>query len=197
MFAVVAAGKWAPVSTHRHAVIPKPRGLPAAGARRLPGWLRSAGRRAGSWLVWWVILMAFWVIVDYSILRAELLAGAAAAALGAFVAEVACYQAGVKFRMRARWLLPALRLPGDVVRDTLIVFGALARRLFRGAQPDSGWREVPVRFGDDSPAGVTRRVLLVGGRSVAPNMLVAGIDKRRDVMIVHQLVVNQGREAAE
>ena len=85
----------------------------------------------------------------------------------------------------------------SVVRDTLIVFGALARRLFRGEQPDSGWRELPVRFGDDSPAGVTRRVLLVGGRSIAPNMYVAGIDKRRGVMIVHQLVVNEGREAAE
>jgi len=182
------------VAAHRSAVIPKP---PDAGTRRVPGWLPGAARRARSWLVWWVILMAFWVIVDYSILRAELLAGAAAAALGAFMAEVACCQAGVRFHMRARWLLPALRLPGDVARDTLIVFGALARRLVRGEQPDSGWREVPVRVGDDSPAGVTRRVLLVGGRSVAPNMYVAGIDKSRGVMIVHQLVVNEGREAAE
>lgn len=141
--------------------------------------------------------MAFWVIVDYSILRAELLAGAAAAALGAFVAEFACYQAGVRFRMRARWLLPALGLPGEVARDTVIVFGALARRLLRGEQPGSGWRELPVRIGDDSPAGATRRVLLVGARSLAPNTFVAGIDKRRGVMIVHQLVVNQGREAPE
>jgi multisubunit Na+/H+ antiporter MnhE subunit len=79
----------------------------------------------------------------------------------------------------------------------LIVFAALARRLLRGEQPDSGFREVPVRYGDDSPAGATRRVLLVGGRSVAPNTFVAGIDKDRGVMIVHQLVVNEGREAAE
>jgi multisubunit Na+/H+ antiporter MnhE subunit len=196
MFAVVAAGKWAAVTTHRDAVIPKPRN-PSAATAGAPAWLLRVGRRARSWLVWWVILMAFWVIIDYSILRAELLAGAAAAALGAFVAEAACCQAGVRFRMRARWLLPALRLPGEVVRDTLIVFGALARRLLRGEQPDSGWRELPVRVGDDSPAGVTRRVLLVGGRSIAPNTYVAGLDKRRGVMIVHQLVVNEGREAAE
>jgi multisubunit Na+/H+ antiporter MnhE subunit len=141
--------------------------------------------------------MAFWVIIDYSVRTDELLAGAGAAALGALLAEVACYQAGVRFRMRARWLLPALSLPGQVVRDTVIVFGALARLLFRGEQPDSGFREVPVRIGDDSPAGVTRRVLLVGGRSVAPNMFVAGIDKRRGVMIVHQLVVSEGRPESE
>ncbi|MBO0814188.1 MAG: Na+/H+ antiporter subunit E [Actinobacteria bacterium] len=184
------------MAAHRSAVIPKPRDPPAAGEHR-PGRLRRTARRARSWLVWWAILMAFWVIIDYSILKAELLAGAAAAAMSAFVAEVACRQAGVRFRMRARWLLPAFRLPGEVVRDTLIVFGALARRLLRGEQPDSGFREVPVRVGDDSPAGVTRRVLLVGGRSLAPNTFVAGIDKDRGVMITHQLVVNEGREAAE
>lgn len=154
-------------------------------------------RRGGTWLVWWAILMAFWVIIDYSINRDELLAGAAAAALGAFLAELACYQAGVRFRVRARWLLPALVLPGQVVRDTLIVFGALARLLVRGEQPDSGFREIPTRFGDDSPAAVTRRVLLVGGRSVAPNTFVAGIDKGREVMVVHQLVVNEGQLEAE
>lgn len=183
------------MAAHRSAVISKSRDLPAAGGHQR--WLRRTARRARAWLVWWAILMAFWVIVDYSILRAELLAGAAAAALGAFVAELACHKAGVSFHMRARWLLPALRLPGEVVRDTLIVFGALARRLLRGEQPDSGFREVPVRFGDDSPEGATRRVLLVGGRSLAPNTFVVGIDKRRGTMLVHQLVVNQGREAAE
>lgn len=185
------------MAARRSPVTPKLGEPAAAGGHRPPGWLRRTASRAGSWLLWWVILMAFWVIVDYSILRAELLAGAAAAALGAFVAELACRQAGVRFHMRARWLLPALRLPGEVVRDTLIVFGALARLLVRGEQPDSGFREVPVRPGGDSPTEVTRRVLLVGGRSVAPNTFVAGIDRDRGVMIVHQLVVNQGREAAE
>ncbi len=153
--------------------------------------------RGGTWLVWWAILMAFWVIIDYSINRDELLAGAVAAALAALLAELACYQAGVRFRIRARWLIPALVLPGQVVRDTVIVFRALARLLLRGEQPDSGFREIPTRFGDDSPAAVTRRVLLVGGRSVAPNTFVAGIDKRREVMVVHQLVVNEGRPEAE
>jgi multisubunit Na+/H+ antiporter MnhE subunit len=154
-------------------------------------------RRGGTWLVWWSILMAFWVIIDYSINPDELLAGAAAAALGAFLAELACHQAGVRFHVRARWLVHALILPGQIVRDTLIVFGALARLLLRGEQPDSGFREIPTRFGDDSPTAVTRRVLLVGGRSVAPNTSVAGIDKRREVMVVHQLVVNEGHPEAE
>ena len=35
----------------------------------------------------------------------------------------------------------------------------------------------------------------IGGRSVAPNSFVLGIDGDRDVMIIHQLVVNEGEPA--
>jgi multisubunit Na+/H+ antiporter MnhE subunit len=153
-------------------------------------------RRLGAWLLWWVLLMSFWVILDNSIASDELLAGAGAAALGAGLAEVAGYQAAARFRMRIEWLVPALSLPVQVVRDTVIVFTALWRRLARGEEPASGFRELPVRYGDDSAEGKTRRALYVGGQSVAPNTFALGIDRDRDVMIVHQLVVTRG-EAAE
>jgi len=151
-------------------------------------------RRAGAWLVWWVLLISFWVILDDSIALDELLAGAGAAALAATLAELVGHQAATRFRMRAGWVIPALGLPGQVVRDTVIVFAALWRRLAHGEQPPSGFREIPARFGDDSDEGVTRRVLLVGGRSVAPNTFVLGIDRERNVMVVHQLV-NEGKPA--
>ena len=153
------------------------------------------GRRAATWLVWWVLLMSFWVILDDSIALDELLAGAGAAALAAFLAELVSCQAATRFRLRVEWLLPALRLPGQVARDTVIVFAALGRRLLRGEQPPSGFREIPVPFGGRGDEDVTRRVLLVGGRSVAPNTFVLGIDSERNVMIVHQLVANQGEAA--
>ena len=50
-----------------------------------------------------------------------------------------------------------------------------------------------MRAGGDSSADVTRRVLLVGANSLAPNTVVLGIDEERDVMIVHQLVAEEGR----
>jgi len=137
--------------------------------------------------------MGFWVAVDDSIGLAELGAGAVAAAFGAFLAEVACYQAATRFRMRMRWIRPAFTLPGQILGDTVIVFRALGRVLVHGEQPDSGFRELPVRAGDDSDEGVTRRVFLVGANSLAPNTFVVGIDRDRDAMLVHQLVVNRGR----
>jgi multisubunit Na+/H+ antiporter MnhE subunit len=153
-------------------------------------------RRLGTWLVWWVLLMSFWVVLDNSIDADELLAGAGAAALGAVLAEFALYQAATRFRMRLRWLIPALSLPGQVASDTAIVFAALWRRLARGEQPPSGFRQVPVRYGSNTAEGETRRVLLVGGMSVAPNSFALGFDAERDVMVIHQLVVNQGEPAS-
>jgi len=151
----------------------------------------AIARRAGSWLVWWILMMSFWVMLDDSINTDELLAGAGAAALAAFFAELVSYQAATRFRMRIEWLVPAFSLPGQVVRDMVIVYHALWRRVARGEQPPSEFLELPARFGDDRPEGVTRRTLLVGGTSLAPNTFVLGIDKDRDVMVVHRLVAEE------
>jgi multisubunit Na+/H+ antiporter MnhE subunit len=144
--------------------------------------------RVLGWLTWWVLMMSLWVAVDDSFASDELLAGAGAAALAALAAEVITYQAATRFRMRPGWLIPALRLPADVARDTWIVFAALARTLARRRPPDSDFTELPVAYGDVSALGQTRRVLLTGARSLAPNMFVLGIDAERDVMVVHRLV---------
>jgi multisubunit Na+/H+ antiporter MnhE subunit len=140
--------------------------------------------------------MSFWVILDDSIATDELLAGAGAAALAAFLAELVTYQAAARLRMRAEWVAPVLGIPGQVARDTVIVFAALWRRLVHGQEPPSGFRRLPVGYGDDTAEGKTRRALLVGGKSIAPNAFVLGIDRDTDTMVIHQLVVNEG-EAAE
>ncbi len=149
-------------------------------------------RRAGAWLVWWVLLMSLWILIDDTLALAELVAGAAVAALSASLVELIANQADSRFRMRIEWLQPAFRLPVDLARDTLRVLGVLWRQIIRGEEPDSGFRVLPVRFGDDTPEGATRRALLVGGRSVAPNTFVLGLDRETGLMVIHQLVVDQG-----
>jgi multisubunit Na+/H+ antiporter MnhE subunit len=154
-------------------------------------------RRVGSWLVWWVLMMSFWVMIDDSVNTDELWAGAGAAALAALLAELVTYQAGVRFRMRIGWLVPALRLPAQVASDLVTVYAALWRRLVHGEQPPSAFADLPARFGDDSPEGITRRTLLIGGMSVAPNTFALGIDKDADVMVVHRLVAEQDAKQEE
>jgi hypothetical protein len=156
-----------------------PRGRPAA---------RALARGAAAWAVCWVLLMSFWMILNNSAALDEVLAGTGAAALAALFVQRVGARAGVRFRVRARWLVPAARLPWDVLRDTGIVFAALWRRVTRGEQPASALRELPVRYGGTDPESVTRRVLLVAGRSVAPNAFAASLESGRDLLVVHELV---------
>lgn len=134
-------------------------------------------------------MMALWVWADDSLLFSELLVGAGVAALAASLVEIAQYQAGSHVRIRIEWLASAVTLPLDVARDTFIVFAALARRLVTGSLPPSGFKEVPVHAGGDSTEDVTRRALIIGGTSLAPNTFALGIDDERDVMVVHHLVL--------
>lgn len=149
---------------------------------------RELGRRAVAWLVWWFVLMIIWTIVNNSIGRDELLAGAGAAALAAFLAEAAAWQASVQFRARAEWLFSALSLPAQVVRDTVTVTVALARQITRGEEPPSCFVAEPVRYGDDSAEGSMRRALILAARSLAPNAYALGIDEDKGVLISHKLV---------
>ena len=164
---------------------------PLAGEPRERQYDVPVARRVGSWLVWWVLLMSLWVMIDDSVNDDELWVGAAVAAMAALVTELVTYQAATRFRMRFEWLVPALRLPWKVARDMVIVYAALWRCLVHREQPPSAFDEIPARFGDDSPEDTTRRTLLIGGNSVAPNMFAVGIDKDRDVMVVHWLVVKE------
>ena len=149
-------------------------------------------RRVAAWLTWWVLMMSLWVAVDDSFESDELLVGVVVAAVAALLAEMVTDQSEVRLRIRAAWLPRALRLPGQVMQQTFLVFGALARTLFTKAPPPSGrFRERPVGYGDDSPLGETRRVLLTAAMSLAPNEFVLGIDEERGVMITHQLVEEQ------
>lgn len=137
--------------------------------------------------------MSFWMWLNDSLGTDEMLAGAGAAALAATFAELVSYQATTRFRMRFEWLAGALRLPGQVASDMVTVYRALWRVLVRREQPASAFVTEPARFGDDTAEGVTRRVLLIGAKSLAPNAFALGIDSDTDTMVLHQLVArNQG-----
>jgi multisubunit Na+/H+ antiporter MnhE subunit len=146
-----------------------------------------------SWFAWWALMMSLWVAADDSLRADELIVGAVAAALAAAAAAGVARLARVRYGFKAAWLPAAvggvLELPGRVAHETLAVFAALARTLARAGQaPRGGFREIPVRYGDDTPAGITRRILLTGAQSMSPNAIACGFDSERDVMIVHELV---------
>lgn len=140
--------------------------------------------------------MAFWVWIDDSLLFPELVAGGVVAAVGATMAEVVQYQADSHIRIRAEWVAAALRLPWSILGDTVIVLRALWRAVARGEQPPSGFVGVPRPYGDDTAEGATRRALLLGAMSAAPNKYALGLDERRQALVVHYLVLPDGERGA-
>lgn len=165
---------------------------PLAGEPRTRRHHTPLARRAGAWLVWWILLMSFWVMIDDSVQTDELLAGAGVAATAATVTEVVTYQAATRFRPRIEWLLPAAKLPAQLVRDTWTVFGALYRKLARNENPPSRFITEPFAYGPGTPEGATRRFLVTGARSLAPNSFVVALNADDDTMEVHTLVPPQG-----
>jgi multisubunit Na+/H+ antiporter MnhE subunit len=154
---------------------------------------RAVSWFAVSWFAWWALMMSFWVAIDDSLRADELIVGAVAAALAAATAAGVARLAQVRYGFKARWLPSAARavinLPGRVAQETFVVFAALAKTLVTGGDPpNGGFHEIPVRYGDDTPSGVTRRILLTGAKSLAPNAFVVDFDADRDVMLVHELV---------
>jgi hypothetical protein len=137
--------------------------------------------------------MGLWVALDDSLEPDELLVGAGASAIAAVVVELAMHQAGTRFSARLGWFAKALRLPGQVLADTVTVYAALWRLIAHREQPDSAFVTEAARYGDGSPRAVTRRTLLIGARSLAPNEFVLGLDQETDTLVTHQLVTGRER----
>ena len=134
--------------------------------------------------------MSLWVAVDDSLQSDELLAGAGAAALAALAAD-GQPPGRHPARDQGRWLARAFRCPARSPRHV--------DRL-RRAREDAGHAapatpaasgNCPSATGTTRPLGVTRRVLLTGACSLAPNKFVLGMDEERDVMVVHELVTDR------
>jgi len=144
-------------------------------------------RRVGTWLAWWVLLFAFWLVLTFTPVFSELAVGAAAAAIAATAAELVWHQRLIGFRPRLSWMLRIYRVPREIVRDTLSVSGVLFRHVTGRQEMRGAWRAIPIDAGGDDPRSATRRALIAAAISATPNAYVVGIDSDNDLMLVHQL----------
>lgn len=151
--------------------------------------MRSAGA-VGSWVGWWVALLGVYMLFASKLAWAEAVVGAAAAALGATAAVVTARAGGLHFRPRAGWLPLLGRVPGRVLADCGVVALALWRRLVLRQAVEGVFRTVPFDPGGDDAVSAARRALVTAGISVSPNTYVVAIDRRRGLLLVHQLVAS-------
>ncbi len=152
----------------------------------------AALRMILAWLVWWLVMLGLYLALVDTRQHPELVLGAAVAAVGATAARA----------VRASRALPELPLSmllrhlpralGRLVIETAIVLRAAARTL-RGSRPSGRLRAVPFRSGGDSARDLGRRALTESLGSMGPNQIVLGVDRDRDLLIVHQLVPEDER----
>ena len=139
-------------------------------------------------LAWWAVLLVVWLLFVDSLALPELLAGAAAAAVAASVAETVRELGYVRFAPRLAWMRHAPRVGWQVLVDCGVLFAALARRLARRRALHGVMLRLPVRYGDDSARDAARRALLNFGVSITPNSYVVDLDAETSTVLIHQLV---------
>jgi multisubunit Na+/H+ antiporter MnhE subunit len=131
---------------------------------------------ARTWLVWWVLLTALYVVLVDTRRLQELVAAVVVGAIGATGALLVRHEIDAALRPRPLAAVRELRALLAWPRDLALLAGALVRRP-RG-------RVVEVPFEGDA----AETALAVAGRTLAPNRIVIDVDEERGVLSYHELV---------
>jgi multisubunit Na+/H+ antiporter MnhE subunit len=131
-----------------------------------------------------LFLFGLWMLFVSQTPRAELVAGIFAAAIGAVADGVVKAKRLAKFRPRPRWLWLFSWEPWYVLTGSAAIMWALARRLM-GKRSEAQFRAVPFRAGGNDPESAARRALAITLTTVSPETIVVGIDRERDLMLLH------------
>jgi len=127
----------------------------------------------------------------------ELLVGAGAATLAATGAELARQQRIVGETLRPSWLRrayrPLAKAPSDILTVSLAAFRqAVQRRATVGT-----FRAVPFRCAEEEQVESGRHALAESLGSFAPNTIIVGVDREREMILGHQLKRSGGREGID
>lgn len=146
-------------------------------------------------------LFALWMALVDSREPPQIYAGLAVAAIATLGSELVRRQGIAGTRLRTRWLLrlyrPLLSVPRDLVRLVSALWGAFPNLWFgKAPRPPVGrFRELPFEA-DAGPEGRGREALAELAGSFSPNTFVVGLDRERGVLLVHQLVPEEGEPEA-
>ncbi|HEX6456401.1 MAG TPA: hypothetical protein VF009_07775 [Solirubrobacterales bacterium] len=147
-------------------------------------------------------LFALWMALVDTREPPQVYAGLAVAAIATLGSELVRRQGIARTRLRARWLLrlyrPLLSVPRDLARlgSALRVafpnlwFGKAPRRVV------GRFRALPFEPGGGGPEDRGREALAELAGSFSPNTFVVGLDRERGVLLVHQLVPEEGEPEA-
>jgi multisubunit Na+/H+ antiporter MnhE subunit len=149
--------------------------------------LRAAFRFALFWIVTFGLLLGLWFLYTDSLNVPELLVGAGAAVLASTGAAVVEGQRFAQFSPKPQWLLLFLTEPWYALTDSAAILWALMKRI-AGRKSDAQFKVVRLDAGGDDNESAARRALAIALTTIPPNSIVIGIDRRRNLMLIHQVL---------
>jgi hypothetical protein len=150
-----------------------------------------------TWIVWWLLCGALWMVLDDTTAIPELVDGAVSAAIGATAATLVSARSPVRFAPRVawgrRWWVPLVQF----VTDLPILVGVLARVVTRGDREPGGLIVISFTIESDPDARAAQIALASVAGSFAPNTIVVAVDEAAQVLIAHELMPTQSRTGAD
>jgi multisubunit Na+/H+ antiporter MnhE subunit len=156
----------------------------SAQSKSLPARL---ARAAGIALATWIALAAVWMLLVDNESLPELLVGAGAVCMATVGSELVRAQRIAQVRFPATALLRLWRPLARVPLDVGIVLWTLVRQLVERKRERGSLRALRFRASADTAGDNGRRALAELAGSLAPNTIVIGIDRRRNLILAHQL----------
>lgn len=150
--------------------------------RHKPSKAGTAGLVAGAFL----LSLVTWYLFVGRLGTDELWGGIPGSALAAIATWVVLEQHIVWFR-DFKDLLEAWRLPGYMVTGSLEIFQVLFAQLLARKPAPSLVLQVPYDALGDDPRDTARRALAVAYTTSTPNFIVLGIDRKRGMLVFHQI----------
>jgi multisubunit Na+/H+ antiporter MnhE subunit len=133
------------------------------------------------WLVEAALLYVLWLLFVAQLQPHELLVGLAATALAASATEAVRGCEHPRFLPHIQWIIRSWRLPFEILRDCAL----LIRNLFD--RRPGRFEAIPFGAGGEDARSVAKRALATFYTTLPPNTVVIGIDRRRNVMLLHRL----------
>jgi multisubunit Na+/H+ antiporter MnhE subunit len=149
-----------------------------------------------TWVVWWALGMALWLLLEDLATTAEDIDGAVAAALGASAAVVAVSRARPRpgpYRGWSRMWRPLISLVTDLPQ----LIAVLWRAVRRGERDPGRVRAVPFSCETDPERRAAQIALVTVAGSVAPSTVVIAVRSADDTLLFHELLPGEGRRAAD
>ncbi len=152
-------------------------------------------RRLGLALIGFALGASFYLLLidTPNVVEVYVLAGVAVLAAAMFV--ISREQAFTEATFRPQWLARSWRIALSVPVHIWFLCSEAVAQLLRRKRTRGAFRAVPFNAGSDEvPRDAGRRAVAEALGSLAPNTIVIGVDSDRDLLLVHQLRRQGGRE---